>query len=66
MNSKIDGGEITFEVLDRQKQIWKPLSSDLLKGKILTAFIEDGPFTVKIKGNGRIIVPQISMKRILK
>ncbi|MCT4606919.1 MAG: hypothetical protein N4A64_12620 [Marinisporobacter sp.] len=60
--TKVDGGEINLEVYNQDMRIWEILSSEKLTKDYVGKYIEKGPLMIKIKGNGRIILPQIDVK----
>ncbi|WP_432402898.1 hypothetical protein [Wukongibacter sp. M2B1] len=60
--SRVEGGEIELEVYNHKKKQWEALVSGKLQGSELDNYIEDGPLNIKIKGSGRIFIPQISVE----
>ncbi|SFG57192.1 hypothetical protein SAMN05660649_02047 [Desulfotomaculum arcticum] len=60
--SRVEGGQIKLEVFNRRQGAWEPLISGMLQGAALEDYIGGGPLAIKIKGSGRIIIPQIGIK----
>lgn len=71
--SKIQAEEITFygisqtgsgrpEIFNRTQRTWKILDIDILQGDALTQASGQGPLLVRIKGDDRVIFPQIALK----
>ncbi|QZY55683.1 hypothetical protein [Crassaminicella profunda] len=60
--TKVDGGEITLEVYNQDTKVWEILTSEKLMKNQLGKYISKGPLMIKIKGDGRIILPQIDVK----
>lgn len=57
-------GNITFEAYNYSKSQWEEISREKFKEKNLQNYIKSGPLTVKLNGNGRIIIPQIEVKGV--
>lgn len=60
--TKIEGGEMKMNIYNHHKDIWEKLNSEMLKGDNLKDYINNGPLSLKIEGEGRLIIPQIAVK----
>lgn len=60
--TKIEGGEMEINIYNHHKGIWEKLNSEMLMGDNLRNYIKNGPLSLKIEGEGRLIIPQIAVK----
>ncbi|QXM05244.1 hypothetical protein [Crassaminicella indica] len=60
--TKVDGGRIDLEIYNQEENIWEELTSEKLKQEAVTKYISKGPLMIKIKGEGRMMLPQIEIK----
>ncbi|MCT4621803.1 MAG: hypothetical protein N4A62_20745 [Marinisporobacter sp.] len=60
--TKVDGGKIILEVYNQDMKVWEALTSEKLTKGYVRKYIEKAPLMIKIKGNGRIILPQLDIK----
>lgn len=59
---KIEGGEMNIEIYNHYKGSWENLNIDMLEGDNLSNYLQNKPLSLKITGEGRLIIPQISVK----
>ena len=57
--SSVEGGKADLEVYNYQQASWDPLVSGVLQEDSLEHYTGSGPLTIKVKGSGRVIIPQI-------
>ena len=57
--TSVEGGKADLEVYNYRQASWDPLVSGVLKEDSLEFYTGSGPLTIKVKGSGRVIIPQI-------
>lgn len=60
--TKVEGGVIDIEVYNWQQKNWEELKVGMLQGNNLVKFAGSRPLAVKVKGDGRVIIPQVIIK----
>lgn len=60
--SRVEGGQVELAVFNRRQSAWEPLVSGMLRDAMLEDYIGRGSLAVKVRGSGRVIIPQIEIK----
>lgn len=60
--TKIEGGEVKLQLYNHNNHMWESLNTGMLEGDKLINYTKNRPLTLKITGEGRLIIPQISIK----
>lgn len=60
--TNIEGGEVKLQLYNHNKHMWESLNTGMLEGDRLMNYTQDRPLALKVTGEGRLIIPQISIK----
>lgn len=64
--TKVDDGEISLEVFNQKENKWNILNYETFTKDDIPKYISKGFLEIRVQGNGRIIIPQISVKGLKK
>jgi uncharacterized membrane protein len=61
IHTRVEGGMMELEVYNYNEKQWETVTSEKLRGDSLKDFIQDKPLTIKVRGSGRVLIPQITV-----
>lgn len=62
LTAKVEAGEMKLEVFNPTNNAWEPLTDKYLSKEYVKVYLDKGWMSLRIKGQGRIILPQIALK----
>lgn len=62
LTAKAEASYVELEVYNQQDRVWEVLKERILEEKEAAVYGKNGLLQLRIKGDGRIIIPQISVK----